>query len=180
MNAYIAPLDGNHGTATVYALLEYAVNKTLNCALPIIKKTPNGKPYFPERPDVHFSLSHGKTHVLCAISNKPTGADIESPRFISHRVTRFFCTPGEQELLDPLDLWVLKESYIKLFGGTLPMMKTIEVSLHGDGEIIIRRSGGSLVPEEPVKSRLYYILDCRAAVSTIGNAPPETIETVIL
>ena len=176
MNIYIAPLDGNPGTAVVYALLEYAVNTKFNCGLPIIKKTPNGKPYFPERPDIQFSLSHGKTHVMCAISDKPTGVDIEAPRNISTRAIRFFCSPGELELFDPLDLWVLKESFIKLIGGTLPMMKKISVSYRDDREIAMRCNDDGAEPGELVRSRLYHIHGCHAAVSTTGDMPPETIE----
>ena len=39
--------------------------------------TETGKPYFTGRPDIHFSLSHTKGAVMCAISGSEVGCDIE-------------------------------------------------------------------------------------------------------
>ena len=161
------PHDGQNGSETVYKLLEHAFRTEYGAALPEIKKTPNGKPFFPLRPDVHFSLSHSKTHVLCALSREPVGVDIESPRRISERAVRYFCSPEELRLFDPLDLWVLKESYIKLAGLTLPAVKTLRFSRQGNDRIV--------APDETAASKLYRIGDCRAAVSTFGGSPPESV-----
>jgi 4'-phosphopantetheinyl transferase len=49
-------------------------------ALPAVKKHRTGKPYFPDRPDIFFSLSHTSTHVLCAVASTPVGVDIEAIR----------------------------------------------------------------------------------------------------
>jgi len=165
MKVYCAPRGGENGSAAVYSLLEYAFRTEYGgAALPEIKKTPNGKPYFPDKRDIYFSLSHSRTHVLCVLSCNPVGADIESPRLISERVMRFFCSPGELALFDPLDLWVLKESYIKLIGGTLPMIKTLRFSREGD-EIV--------APDKDAISRLYSINGCRAAVCSLSEPPPD-------
>ena len=155
-------------------MLKYAFSIEYGGGLPDIKKTPNGKPYFPERRDIHFSLSHSRTHVICALSANPVGIDIESPRIISERAIKFFCSPEEQVLFDPLDLWVLKESYIKLVGGTLPMIKKLRFSKGSD---TIQAS------DKDVISRLYRIGDCsanacRAAVCSIGGVPPDSIELI--
>lgn len=37
----------------------------------------NGRPYFKERPDIFFSLSHSEERVMCSISNQPIGCDVE-------------------------------------------------------------------------------------------------------
>jgi len=166
---YCAPLDGQTGSAAVYALLERAFRAEHGGAAPRIAKTPAGKPYFTERPEIHFSLSHTKTHVLCVVSSVPVGADIESPRQISRRAISYFSSPGEQSLFDPLDLWVLKESYIKLRGGTLALIKSSRFSL--DGSRVI-------APEEGVFSKLYNIAGCRAAVSTLGAPPPDQFKII--
>ena len=137
--------------------------------MPEIKKTPNGKPYFPARPDIHFSLSHTRTHVLCALSDNPAGADIESPRNISKRAVRFFCSPAELTMFDLFDLWVLKESYIKLIGGTLMNIKSLRFS---------RVNGKIVTQDENAISKLYRIGDCRAAVSSYGTEPPDSIELI--
>ena len=175
MNLYCAPLCEKRGTATVYALLAHAFQTEYHDKLPTIEKTPNGKPYFPERPEIYFSLSHGKTHVLCALSENPVGVDVEAPRQISERAIRFFSTPEELTHFDPLDLWILKESYIKLIGGTLAIMKKIKFSRQPEGNIIVFANSDAAEPEESVKSKLYHISGCRAAVTAAVETPPETI-----
>ena len=167
LKIYCAPLGDLSGSNAAYALLDRAYREEYGGALPEIKKTPNGKPYFPERPDEFFSLSHAKTHVLCALSSNPVGADIESPRSISERAIRYFCTQEELSFFDPLDLWVLKESYIKLIGGRLAMVKDIRFS---------RDNGGIITPDGLSLSKLYRIGICHAAISAYGSDLPESIE----
>ena len=157
------------GHDTVYALLKYAYFDMYGKDLPEIGKSENGKPYFVENTGVHFSLSHCKTHVLCGISSNPIGVDIESPRSISKKAERFYCVPGELELFNPLDLWVLKESYIKLIGGIMPMAKTFRFS---------KQNGCIITPDEHVFSKLYQIEGCIAAVSSLYINPPDKIEYV--
>jgi len=171
MDIYCAPRHDRGGSEAVYSLLEYVFTaKSYGKTLPEIEKTPNGKPYFPARPDIHFSLSHTKTHVLCALSDKPVGVDIESPRHISARAIGYFCLPEELAQFDPLDLWVIKESYIKLLGATLPAVKDLRFS----------RDGGVIVaPDETAVVKLYRFGErdggCRAAVSTFGGEPPDVV-----
>ena len=167
MKLYCAPRGGVNGSEAVYSLLAYAFRTEYSEKLPVIAKTPNGKPYFQEIRDIHFSLSHSATHVFCALSDSPVGADIESPRQISTRALKFFCSSEELALFDPLDLWVLKESYLKLIGATLPEMRSIKFSLD-NGKIV--------APEESVISKLYGIDGCRAAVSAYNITPPDSIE----
>jgi len=169
MDIYIRPIDGKSGSAAVYALLEYAWYLKTGEKLPGIEKTPNGKPYFPDRHDAHFSLSHARTHVLCALSGHPVGVDVESARPVSDRVTRYFCLPGELDSFEPLDLWVLKESYLKMLGGTLVDVKKIRFSRQGHE--IISSDRNALI-------KLYRIGECHAAVSSLVEAPPDTITLV--
>ena len=161
----------NNGSAMVYALLEHVILTELGVKLPHIAKTPNGKPYFPCQPDIHFSLSHTKTHVLCAISDSPVGVDIESPRQISERAVNFFCSPEELEYFTPLELWVLKESYIKLKGGTLPMVKSIRFT---------RDCGNIVSPDNSVLCGLYFTENNTAAVATTSVSIPESYELITI
>ena len=169
MKLYCSPCGDLGGSAAVYALLEAVFRLEYGGDFPVIKKTANGKPYFQERRDIHFSLSHARTHVLCGLSTSPIGVDIESPRCISLRARSFFSKPEELRIFDPLDLWVLKESYVKLIGATLPMIKKLQ--FYRDGERIIP-------PDPNASSRLYRICGCRAAVSTFGEAMPDDIELI--
>jgi len=169
LKIYCSPVRADNGSATVYSLLEYAYIKEYGGKMPDIEKTPNGKPFFPARQDVHFSLSHASTHVLCAISDNDVGVDIEAQRHISERAVRFFSAPEELLLFEPLDLWVLKESYIKLIGGTLMLVKSIRFQ-YENGRII--------TADKVAFSQLYNIANCRAAVSTYCGFFPDSVELV--
>ena len=171
MKILCAPRGSLGGAAAVYALLERAFRREYGSSLPEVKKTPNGKPYFPDMPDIHFSLSHSHTHVLCAVGLNQVGVDIESPRDISGRVVEYFSSPAELALFDPLELWVLKESYIKLIGSTLLSMKHISFS----------REGARIVaPDDRAAAGLYRVDGCTAAVSVFGEEPPDDIELISL
>lgn len=87
--------------------------------------TPGGKPYLPDAP--RFSLSHSGDHVLCAISEREVGCDVERIRPVSHKLAeRFFCpeeaaeiaaAPTEEARLRSFfRFWTLKESYVKALG----------------------------------------------------------------
>ena len=171
MKILCAALNGMNGSEAAYNLLGYVYRSEFHADPPPIEKTPNGKPFFPSCPDVHFSLSHSKTHVLCALSRRPVGVDIESPRQISRLAIDYFCSPDELAMFDPLDLWVLKESYIKLVGGTLSMVKKIRFSLDGDRIV---------APDENAFPILYRVGECRAAVTVFGAPPVGDIDIVSL
>lgn len=164
------PRGGAGGTEAVYSLLGYAFHQEFGLALPKIEKTANGKPFFPECPDVCFSLSHARTHVLCALSGSPVGVDIESPREISSRAREYYSSGRELEEFDALDLWVLKESYIKMKGATLALLKGIRFARTDEG--------GVIAPEAGVITRLYKVEGCRAAVSSSGEPPPAEVVVV--
>ena len=74
---------------------------------------------------LHFSLSHCKEGVCCAISDRPVGIDIESAnRKISDSVIRYSMNEGEQALIRESDnpqrtflrLWTQKEAVLKRLG----------------------------------------------------------------
>lgn len=87
---------------------------------------PQGKPYLPERPDIHFSLSHSGGYVLCALSDSELGCDVEAPRPAKPELAARFFHPLECDWLFSLPpreqenaflrLWTLKESYLKAVG----------------------------------------------------------------
>lgn len=91
----------------------------------ILKKTPEGKPYFPSRQDIFFSISHSGSYGLCAVSSSLIGVDVQHHRTVSRALPQRVCTEKELASLDFFTLWTLKESYIKLRGKkTLPYSKT--------------------------------------------------------
>ena len=167
-----SPVISNDGSASVYALLSFAFRREFGCDMPEIRKTPVGKPYFPTMPDIHFSLSHSRTHVLCGLSDRPIGVDIESPRELRRRVIEFFTAPEEALLFAPLELWVLKESYIKLIGGSLPLVKTIHFSRRGDQIVAPDAPGGALGNVTVDDANIGSNIDSNnASIDGTGNRP---------
>ena len=163
---------GLTGTQAVYALLEYMIVNTYGIPMPVIKKHRTGKPYFPNRPDLCFSLSHTAEHVLCAVGMYPIGVDIEAIRPVKPGVAERVCSSNELQTFDFFELWVLKESYYKLNGKSDIPFK----------EICFSRSNDTvLTPDKSVTARLYDdVPGCRAAVCSLNKFLPKSIEFVEL
>ena len=92
--------------------------------MPEIDVTPRGKPYFVNG-NWHFSISHTKRHVFCALSERPVGIDAEEmDREIDLRLAEKILSEQEKvrfekaadKRLTLLKLWVLKEAAAKLSG----------------------------------------------------------------
>ena len=92
--------------------------------LPEIRISERGKPYFPDSP-WHFSISHTKRRVFCALSRVNVGIDAEElDRTIRHALARKVLSPSEWQQYEAasdksrafLTFWVLKEAAAKLAG----------------------------------------------------------------
>lgn len=114
------PLGGRDPHETGIALLEALCGG----ALPRIRRTERGKPYFVDDPR-YFSISHTKSHVFCALSDRPIGIDAEeADRNIKLSLAEKVLSPSENEQFlqaaDPrralLTFWVLKEAAAKCSG----------------------------------------------------------------
>ena len=81
-----------------------------------IARTAKGKPYFPDRPDLHFSISHTGELSLCALSDRPVGADIEGIATPREGLPAYVFSPQELDWFrergetweDFYTLWTLK------------------------------------------------------------------------
>ena len=83
----------------------------------------HGKPYFPDAPQWHFSLSHSGRYALCAIGDAEVGCDIEKTGAANIELARRFFHPDEVRELesDPSPeafcrMWTRKESFVKATG----------------------------------------------------------------
>lgn len=85
-----------------------------------------GKPFFANRPDLHFSLSHSGDWVICALSDGRVGADVQVISEYHPRVAARYFSKEDSEYLTQLTgeeqdreftrLWVQKEARVKYFG----------------------------------------------------------------
>ena len=115
-------LDGRDGHSVGRALLTRAYRQATGENLPKIALTERGKPYFPDGKR-HFSISHTKNFVFCALSDRNIGLDAEEKgRKVTPAMIEKFTSPAEKLRLgsDPQDaflrLWVQKEASAKLTG----------------------------------------------------------------
>ncbi len=115
-------LNSRDGHAVGRALLAKLYTQATGKELPPIAVTENGKPYFPDG-QWHFSISHTKNFVFCALSRHNIGLDAEEKgRAVSPAMLEKFTSDGEKSRLgdDPQDaflrLWVQKEALAKLTG----------------------------------------------------------------
>lgn len=95
--------------------------------LPPIAFSEKGKPFFTEG-ELHFNISHSGRIALCALSDRPIGADIEpiKKEFTKREedIARRFFTEEERRLLAAApdkgkaftEIWVRKEALVKRSG----------------------------------------------------------------
>lgn len=90
-----------------------------------IARTEHGKPYFEERRDIHFNISHAGEYILAAFGSEPLGVDIEKRRKTGFEKIgrRIMTEPEYVAFLESEDReevffrkWVLMESYVKWTG----------------------------------------------------------------
>lgn len=92
-----------------------------------VEQASGGKPFLPERPDVHFNISHSGRWVVMAYGKSPVGVDVEQIRpdtDIQKLAGRFFA-PEEEAYVRAVpwesrdrffEVWTGKESYLKYLG----------------------------------------------------------------
>ncbi|WP_030243579.1 4'-phosphopantetheinyl transferase family protein [Streptomyces sp. NRRL S-350] len=143
----------------------------------------HGKPYLPDHPQVHVSLSHTRGVVAAGAGYGPIGVDVElAARSGSLRaVARRVLTPAELAAVeaDPepdrafLRQWVRKESLIKIGRATLDTLNRIDLSA----------LPLAVPPGAPLRGRYedLHLVDWTdpehgAAVAAVGTAPPRIVE----
>lgn len=115
------PLDGRSGHEAGRQLLKRMYYAYRGTDMPEILVTDRGKPYFAEG-NLHFSISHTRRHVFCALSEGPIGIDAEEmDREISLKLANKILSPSEITRFDGtrqalLRFWVLKEAAAKFSG----------------------------------------------------------------
>lgn len=98
-----------------------------------VERTETGKPYFPDCPGIHFSISHSGAYWACAVAGEPVGLDLQehtlakgesreeaAARFrkMAHR----FFHPLEAKFVEPdsynnfFTVWAAREAYVKFTG----------------------------------------------------------------
>ncbi len=92
-------------------------------SLPEIATDGNGKPYFPNHRDIHFSLSHSRNVAVAVVASAPIGCDVEhiSDFELTPELKDLCLNAAEQSIIDRsaapfvefTRIWTRKESIIK-------------------------------------------------------------------
>ena len=115
-----------------YLLLRLALRETCGWeTLPDISLSHQGKPCFPDHPDVHFNLSHTSGAVLVGVSDHPVGVDIERVRPVAPASLKRLAAGVEEK--DFFPCWVRREARAKLDGVNMEPLLRAETPLR-EGE----------------------------------------------
>ena len=95
--------------------------------LPRIEVDELGKPFFPDHPDTHFSLSHTAGAAAAALADMPVGVDIERVRPVSVRAMERIA--GVQTEAAFFRSWVRREARAKRSGAGVGTMLASETPL---------------------------------------------------
>ena len=139
--------DSRFGHTEAYQLLKRLYEKNGNGSMPPVVRTRFGRPYW-ENSSWHFSISHTKNMVACALSDSPVGLDCETIRSVDPKVLKRILGKGEREWVqsqaDPnlafLQIWTMKEAYGKYTG------KGLGILLQGSE---FQMTGKTRILEEP-------------------------------
>lgn len=103
----------------------------------VFKINKYGKPYI-ENYNIYFNISHSQDYVICALSNKEIGIDIEKIRPVNVNVINCFATEKEKKYIFKnnneiykhlFEIYTLKEAYFKMQGTNLDNLKSVEFTI---------------------------------------------------
>ena len=128
-------LLGRKTCAAAYLLLCEALRKEYGITeKPIFEYGIYGKPFIIGYPNIHFNISHCREAVLCVVSSRPVGVDVESIRSYKDSLVEYTMNPqeiaqihqAERPEAEFIRLWTMKEATTKLIGtGISNDMKTV-------------------------------------------------------
>lgn len=107
-------------------LVKYAIKKIFGIKIRdmIFSTDNNGKPYLCNFKDIYFNLSHSGDYVVCVVSNKPVGIDIQKIINVEDLLMRRVCSEEEYKTIivskdinnEFTKLWTQKEAVLKKNG----------------------------------------------------------------
>ncbi len=115
ITAFTRPCGKTHEEqhTAAYELL-YAAASFLGLSVGRAEKDENGKPFFPDSPNVFFSIAHADGMVAVAIGDIRCGIDVEGNRKVSKRIRDKYLDGATEE--EALLRWTERESYGKYEG----------------------------------------------------------------
>ena len=126
---------GRRQCALAYLLLKRALHEGYGITgNPRFNYGEQGKPLLADYPDIHFSLSHCREAVACAVSDRPVGIDVESIGRYREQLAAYTMSEDERAAIAAAAspevaftrLWTMKEALLKCSGqGIVDGLKTV-------------------------------------------------------
>jgi 4'-phosphopantetheinyl transferase len=126
---------GRRQCALAYLLLKRALHEGYGITgNPRFNYGEHGKPLLADYPDIHFSLSHCREAVACAVSDRPVGIDVESIGRYREQLAAYTMSEDERAAIAAAAspevaftrLWTMKEALLKCSGqGIVDGLKTV-------------------------------------------------------
>jgi len=122
---YFAEVEDSQFHSECFTRIILGKNLSVDSDSLVICKSEFGKPYLRDYPNVYYNISHTKGVIVCAVSNKPVGVDIERIKKFNHRIVERFFTQNEQNYILSMkenqnerftEIWTMKEAYVKWLG----------------------------------------------------------------
>lgn len=131
---YILPAtDSTTTDAKIQTLIARHVHEDSGADAILVHRSELGKPYLPQYPDIHLSVSHSGSWFVCAVSSQPVGVDLQEHTLLRGetmeyavqrycKIARRFFHRKEAEFVleNPQEnffaAWSAKESYVKFTG----------------------------------------------------------------
>ena len=154
--SYRLEIDRRQSVAA-YLLLKEALRSQYGISdNPQLALGPNGKPFLPDYPGIHFNLSHCRRAVACAVAESPVGVDIEVIAPVDAEVARQVLSATERREVERADapevafarLWTRKEAVVKLTGEGIDRQRLPNLLAEVEGvklETVENRAGGYLL-----------------------------------
>ena len=130
---------GRRQCALAYLLLKRALHEGYGITgNPRFNYGEHGKPLLADYPDIHFSLSHCREAVACAVSDRPVGIDVESIGRYREQLAAYTMSEDERAAIAAAAspevaftrLWTMKEALLKCSGqGIVDGLKTVLVGV---------------------------------------------------
>lgn len=122
-----ALIENKKQTTLGYYLLKELLKSCYNLYnIPEIILNENGKPLFKDK-NIYFNISHCEELVVCAVSSKNIGIDIEKIKSKNKSLINYICNEEELKQIETsinkekkfIETWTKKESYIKYLGSSI-------------------------------------------------------------
>ena len=152
----------------------------------------NGKPTFTTKDNLHFNISHSGQWVVCALASGPVGVDVERLRKVNSGLAERFFSPDEVATIRALppenqtkkfiQLWALKESFLKAIGrGLTRNLNSFSIHARQDGMYCI--TGDDSAGEFHLKlfdiEPDYMLAACATAADFSENVEIVTVQQIL-